>query len=693
MCEKLDINSKKEPQKKTRLEAICPQNDRRPLGKTGDGRENFLRVFEKIAKIARPTATQPLIGALLRYWRKMQKPFLVVVVVLLIVLTQVIISAPVRKSMRIQLNADYLRAMGAYKRLESRFPREELQVITTIGILNGAQHAEQQMERNLVAIVKELLFGANELSDDELVAKVENIEKQLVRDHRALLILTSAMDLVTGAKDVYDFKSDMQQTLQQIRRHSEGEKEESDSSQATEVPDKISEASTAAERLAALRRLITQKVRAMKMLVEEKVTHTLDYLIAEANEGSLLEQASKKVVRKRNVEEVREVPAEVRMIKSILTEARLFQSQEDFRNNLVDTQLEMRNNELFDDSLEDNFEAQSKDNKFKIVIANRSDSSRPQKQSTDPTVITTTATTTTTLRAARATKTSSARAAVTKSTPIVSPSSTTIFINSTIEVDGLKLDKQQESSSPLAPLEEDEDFPDAPPPPDGAGGGGLVGIISSLSGGEGGSDIGALIGALTGVISTLFGPGGLDIESLISTATSLISGLLAGNKNFGTVLGIYIGTAFDGLSGGGGAVNNGQFLGNLLGTVYAQLSADPEDDDLRPNPLLFARNLISSFMEAKNRKESDEEGDDERRSDSPQKHGDKHKGDAGGGSDSGGFIKHIASHIVGSLVSLLLNASLGASGGASHASASLFGSSSHKSGGGGGAGGGGGHKY
>lgn len=62
------------------------------------------------------------------------------------------------------------------------------------------------------------------------------------------------------------------------------------------------------------------------------------------------------------------------------------------------------------------------------------------------------------------------------------------------------------------------------------------------------------------------------------------------------MLGGYIGTAFDGLSGGGGAVhtitfkfvfdfklityvyktfkvNNGQFIGNLLGTVYAQLSA------------------------------------------------------------------------------------------------------------------------
>lgn len=50
-------------------------------------------------------------------------------------------------------------------------------------------------------------------------------------------------------------------------------------------------------------------------------------------------------------------------------------------------------------------------------------------------------------------------------------------------------------------------------------------------------------------------PGGLDVPSLISTATSLLSGLLGGDENFGAVLGGYIGTAIDGLSGGGGAVN------------------------------------------------------------------------------------------------------------------------------------------
>ncbi|XP_017483194.1 PREDICTED: uncharacterized protein LOC108372062, partial [Rhagoletis zephyria] len=653
------------------------------------------RVRKKSLKIARPAPKESLPRALSRYLRKMRTPLYVIAAVVFIVLAQLIISAPVRKPMRVQLNADYLRAMGAYRRLESRLSREELRVITTIGILNGARQAELEMERNLVGIVKELLRGAEDINDDELIVRVQNIEKQLARDHRALLILTGAMDLVTGAKDVDDFKTDMQQTLQQIRRQSEGEldDDEADLRQRTEAKGKSEEVNEAAERVAALRRQIVQQVRAMKTLMEEKVTQTLDYLIARADENSLLGLASKKVVQKRNVPDAREVPAEVRMIKSILTE-------EDFRNNLVDTRLEMRDNALFDDSLEDDLELKSEGNKSKIVLENRSSKNSSLKQRSDPPVTTTTTTATTittTVRGVRATKPLSTGAAV-ASTTTVSPSTEIVLINATTDADAPKLAKQEEGipiDLPPIPIGAEEDeFPDAPPPPDGAGGGGggLVGIITSLSGGEGGSDIGALIGALTGVISTLFGPGGLDIESLISTATSLISGLLAGNKNFGTVLGIYIGTAFDGLSGGGGAVNNGQFIGNLLGTVYAQLSADPDDDDLRPNPLLFARNLISSFVEAKNRKESDEEGDDERRSDSRHSHGNKAKGDDGaGGSDSGGFIKHIASHIVGSLVSLLLNASLGASGGASHASASLFGSSSHKGSGGGG--GGNGHKY
>lgn len=250
----------------------------------------------------------------------MRKPFLFVAVVILIVLVQVIISAPVRKTIRVQLNTDYMRAMGAYKRLGSRLPREELRVITAIGVLNGARYAEQLMERNLVDIVRELLLESDGLNDDELVSKVQNIERQLSRDHRALMILTSAMDLVTGAKNVYDFKADMQQTLQQVRRQSYGGADEEISQEITEQPVEGGEENNVSERVAALRRQIEQQVRAMKNLVEEKVTQTLDYLISNADKGSLLEQASKKVVRKRNAPDAREVPAEVRMINSILDE-------------------------------------------------------------------------------------------------------------------------------------------------------------------------------------------------------------------------------------------------------------------------------------------------------------------------------------------------------------------------------------
>ncbi|EDW65754.2 uncharacterized protein [Drosophila virilis] len=206
----------------------------------------------------------------------------------------------------------------------------------------------------------------------------------------------------------------------------------------------------------------------------------------------------------------------------------------------------------------------------------------------------------------------------------------------------------------------------------GGGGGGLVGIIGSLSGGEGGSDVGALIGALTGVISTLFGPGGLDIEALISTATSLLSGLLSGNKNFGVVLGQYVGTALDGLSGGGGAINNGQFLGNFVGTVLASLSADPEDEG-PPQPLTFTKNFLSSFLESKFRPaEAPEE-----RHGSGELPRQKKKESLSAGFNSEGFVQQIASHLVSSVLGLLLNASLGASGGASHASTGVFSSSSH----------------
>ncbi|XP_050069255.1 uncharacterized protein LOC126557499 [Anopheles maculipalpis] len=193
------------------------------------------------------------------------------------------------------------------------------------------------------------------------------------------------------------------------------------------------------------------------------------------------------------------------------------------------------------------------------------------------------------------------------------------------------------------------------------GPGGLVGLIASLSGGDEGSDVGALIGSLSAVVTNLFGPGGLDVPGLLGTGTSLIAGLLGGDDNFGKVLGSYVGIAIEGLSGGG-ADMNGAFFGNFLGALIAALSSDPEDENLPLKPKLFVENFFTGLEEAK--RKADPNSDAEQCC--------QHKG----GSDLFAFIGNIVSSVVGGITSLVLNASLGSSGGSSQGSADASGASS-----------------
>ncbi|XP_075156188.1 uncharacterized protein LOC142229509 [Haematobia irritans] len=538
----------------------------------------------------------------------MRKPCIAILFLTLIICADIITSAPMKKSLQAKLNPYYLQAMAAYKKLESKLPREELRAITTIGILNGAKHAEQQMERHLIEAVTDLVHNTNMDDRKSILPKIDRIEEQLNRDQKALEILTKSMDLATKSKDVKTFNKEIQNIAAELKNKSTHDTED-----LNDV--------NVGKKVAQLRRHILQQMNLMKHVVDDKIDDTLDYLIDHADSNGLLAKATK-IVRKRNADI--EEPATIRQIKATSS------SEDDFRNNLVsDGNSDENGND--DDSFEDD----------DLLLASNN-------------VIET-----------------NSIAEATAAIEVMANTTTMAAENGSAN---MTLAKQEEGSPEI--LDNSSSNGDQ----GGGGGGGLVGIITSLSGGEGGSDVGALIGALTGVISQLFGPGGLDIESLLSSATSLISGLLAGNRNFGTVLGIYVGTALDGLSGGGGAINNGQFIGNFLGTVVASLSADPEDDDEPPKPLIFLQNVVSSFMEAKNRKGSGEESSERKDKDKPSN--DK------GGSDSSAFIKHIASHIVGSVVSLILNASLGASGGASGASHSLFAGSSggHKPAGNGGGG-------
>ncbi|CAO1406843.1 unnamed protein product [Diamesa hyperborea] len=208
--------------------------------------------------------------------------------------------------------------------------------------------------------------------------------------------------------------------------------------------------------------------------------------------------------------------------------------------------------------------------------------------------------------------------------------------------------------------DEDLEFEDNPTP----GNGGFAGLLASLSGGDEGSDVGALVGALSGVVSNLFGPGGLDVPALLSTGTSLIAGLLAGDENFGKVLGNYIGIGVEGFSGGG-ADNNGAFFGNFLGSLLASLSSDPDDEENPPQPKLFIENFFNG-LQGKQKRGTDEQ---------PPAGGDHHKG-------SGHifeFINNIISSLFGGITSIILNASFGSSAGSSQGSGDLSAGSSASS--------------
>ncbi|KAH8238358.1 hypothetical protein KR032_004917 [Drosophila birchii] len=557
-----------------------------------------------------------------------------------------------------ELQSHYLKAVTAYRRLERILPQQELRALTGIGLLNGARQAEEQMEQNLVEAIRELVHQTNLTESNLVLAKIDAIEHQLSRDQRALEILTRVMDVLAQSKDDHEFRTELKEMAQQ---------QKAEELHQQELSADITDQPRLGERLGQLRLNILRQVTQMKTELEAKIEGALQHLLETASEDGVLAKAKQKVIHKRQVKkekdtdleepeaaEQQQMPPEMRIIKSILSEAHDLRLQDDFQENVLEQRppRQLKIEPVEPPELEDVELASKKSPNVTAKAKGKAKvNAKPEKQ---------------------------------------------------------EMETVGAGSSELATDDGDDDEGEMEGDGDGggggaaAGGGGLVGLIGSLSGGEGGSDVGALIGALTGVVSTLFGPGGLDIQGLIQTSTSLISGLLGGNKNFGLVLGKYVGTALDGLSGGGGAVRiiqekyrknnnkylyfvyfqiaNGQFLGNFLGTVVAAASADPEEEG-PPQPLTFTKNLFTSFFEASFRPNS-EEGSEERHGSAELSRPRKKKEGGGWAAaaashfDSGGFVKQVASHLVSNALGLILNAGLGASGGASGAVKGILASSS-----------------
>lgn len=249
----------------------------------------------------------------------------------LLLLLHVICGVSARTS-SINLQSQYLRAMGAYRRLERSLPPQELRALTGLGLLNGARQAEQQMEQHLVQSIKELLLQTDLQQAGEVLPKIDQIEQQLARDKRALNILSSAMDVLSSTKNEKQFRHELRELLHQqqqqrydwqLQLHTEQEER----------------SEPLGERLGQLRLQILQQVPQMKQSLETKIDKALEHIVKQAPADGPLAKASLKVLQKREVREQQQPlqekqaeesrqeeqesarePTEMRVIKSILTE-------------------------------------------------------------------------------------------------------------------------------------------------------------------------------------------------------------------------------------------------------------------------------------------------------------------------------------------------------------------------------------
>ncbi|PZC83598.1 hypothetical protein B5X24_HaOG207581 [Helicoverpa armigera] len=120
----------------------------------------------------------------------------------------------------------------------------------------------------------------------------------------------------------------------------------------------------------------------------------------------------------------------------------------------------------------------------------------------------------------------------------------------------------------------DSDY-DEPPGGDGQGGG-ILGLLAGLSG-DGDSDLGTLLATVGGIVANLSGDG-VDINAIVATALGLFVGLLSdGTQNPGEIIGSYLLTSLDTITGGG-AKNNGEFFGKFISTLVKGTSAGGDPD-------------------------------------------------------------------------------------------------------------------
>lgn len=195
----------------------------------------------------------------------------------------------------VKLQAQFLRAINAYKRLERSLPPEELRALTGLGLLNGARQTKEQMEQHLVQVIKELLQQTETEPSHNILPKIDAIEQQMSRDQHALNILGSAMDLLCNDKSEQQFRQEVHRVLkeqQQLQLQTLGQELHGEEQQL-------------GKRLGQLRCHILEQVPQMKSQLDTKIERSLDYLLKHATAGGPLDKASHKVLHKRAVNELK----------------------------------------------------------------------------------------------------------------------------------------------------------------------------------------------------------------------------------------------------------------------------------------------------------------------------------------------------------------------------------------------------
>lgn len=195
----------------------------------------------------------------------------------------------------VKLQAQLVRAISAYRRLERSLPPEELRALTGLGLLNGARQTKEQMEQHLVQAIKELLRQTEAEPDNDILPKIDEIEQQMSRDQQALKILGSVMDVLCDDKDEQQFRREALNVLKEQKQQQQLQLQALLSEEQQEV----------GRRLGQLRCHILEQVPQMKTEMDIKIERTLHYLLKHATAGGPLDRASHKVLHKRAVDEAK----------------------------------------------------------------------------------------------------------------------------------------------------------------------------------------------------------------------------------------------------------------------------------------------------------------------------------------------------------------------------------------------------